>query len=101
MRKTALTLIGLALVCAMLFTLVACGGGLGGTYTIEGGEETLKLSGDKWSISSGSDSLSGTYTVDGEKITFNVELFGETVPMFTGTVDGNSITIDGVGTYTK
>lgn len=100
MKKTALALISLSLVFVMLFALTACGG-VGGTYTLEGGNEVLKLSGSNWSMTAEGVTLSGTFDVDGDKIIFNAEIFGEEVAMFEGTIDGNSIVIDGAGTYTK
>jgi hypothetical protein len=70
---------------ALIATLAACGGALGkpvnGTYKSDDGilSQTWTFSGsDKITLSYGLVSSSGTYKVDGETLTVESELFGQT-----------------------
>lgn len=96
-------LVSFGLVLAMLFAalaLVACGGGVTGTYYSESGEEYIKLSGGKWSMgeTDGEEVMSGSYEVTEGGISFKVAILGDTeVEMFTGKVSGKELTLSFLG----
>ena len=101
MKKTVLSLISVSLVFVMLFALVACGGSsIEGTYYNADKSESFKLKGGEWTASASGIQMTGTYKVDGNKVTFYMDLLGEEVEAFSGTVDGNTITVEGEA-YTK
>ncbi|MCL1806692.1 MAG: hypothetical protein FWG31_03215 [Oscillospiraceae bacterium] len=80
----------------ILALLVACGGGLSGTYVGSEGEE-YTFKGDKVTMSYGGVSIEGTYKIDGD--TIEMTIMGETEST-TYKKDGKTIEIGGE-TFTK
>lgn len=98
MKKILLSALSLTMVALLLFaatvSLTACGG-IEGTYVAENGAE-LKLKDGKWSMSREGRTLTGPYEKDGDEISFQVEVEGETGTLFTGTLEGKILTIEDV-----
>ena len=96
MKRTALPLMGAALLLALLFALAACGDGGSETYYNETGELYIKMNNGTWSMgeAGGEETLSGPYVVGQEGISFRIGApGGEDMEIFTGQLDGNKLTI--------
>ena len=92
MKKIAVLFLALMLV----FTLVACSGGLSGTYVAEDGTK-VTFNGNKITMTVLGVDVEGTYSISGNKITFTFSALGvETSDTATFSQSGNTVTIDGV-----
>ena len=87
----------LALVLAMSLSLVACGGSIEGTWSIE--EDGIKGSwtfedDGKGEMSIGGMSVDFTYETDGDELTITTELMGEkSEDTYTYEIDGDTLTL--------
>ena len=79
-KATKKTTIRIA-ICAILVTLassllVACGGGLSGTYYSADGLQAFTFSGDNVTMSAFGINANGKYKIEGDKIIITYSLFG-------------------------
>ena len=91
MKKIAVLFLALMLV----FTLVACSGGLSGTYVADDGSK-VTFNGDKITMSLLGIDINGTYSISGNEITITYSALGmSTSDTASFSQSGNTITIDG------
>ena len=69
------------------------GSGVNGSYTDADGIETVTLQNGKWSVTSGGYTVDGDYEQSGSEITFYMDMYGEKITLYTGTVSGNKLTL--------
>ena len=100
--KNTVKLIGIiAFVAVIGFTMVACGGGLSGSYSLTGGGDLTYnfLSGGKMSMESGGKVLGeGTYTAKSGKLTMTFDGAEQTIDY---ALDGKDLILGPVGQQLK
>ena len=95
MRKTIKKIAVLFLALMLVFTLVACSGGLSGTYVADDGSK-VTFNGNKITMSVLGIDINGTYSISGSEMTITYSVLGvETSNTATFSQSGNTVTIDG------